>query len=105
LSAPARLPGWARLDGGRLILEIQVQPRAGRDRIGGVHDGALRVRTTAPPVDDAANRRVAELLGSALGVPRRAVTVVSGHRSRRKRVAVDGGAQIALARLEALAAG
>ena len=57
---------------------MRVQPRSARDRVVGLHGGALKVQVTAPPVDGAANRAVIELLAEWLGVPRRAVAVVRG---------------------------
>lgn len=65
-------------------------PRAGRSGIAGIRDGALLVRLTAPPVEGAANTELIEVLASALGVPKRAVTLASGERSRQKRVRVGG---------------
>jgi uncharacterized protein (TIGR00251 family) len=56
----------------------------------GVRDGALLVRLAAPPVEGAANAALVEFLSEALGVPRRAVVVRSGERSRRKRITVAG---------------
>jgi hypothetical protein len=35
---------------------LHVQPRAGRNEIAGIHNGALKLKVTAPPVDDAAKR-------------------------------------------------
>ena len=55
----------------------------------GVVDGVLRVRVTAPPVDGAANDGLLRLLASELGVPRRALRLVSGETARHKVVAVD----------------
>ena len=42
------------------------------------------------PVEGAANAEVVDILAEILGVRRGAVTIVSGHHSRRKRVAVAG---------------
>jgi hypothetical protein len=58
---------------------VHVQPRSKRTGIDGMHGDALRVRVNAPPVDGAANDAVIELLSVALGVPKRAVSVVAGH--------------------------
>ena len=75
-------------------------PRSGRAGIAGTRDGALLVRLNAPPVDGAANAELIEILAKALGVPKRAVTIVSGERGRLKRVSVAGVARAdALARL------
>ena len=56
----------------------------------GERDGHLLIRVAAPPVDDAANDTLVEFLARTLGVPRRAVRIVSGARSRNKRVAISG---------------
>ncbi len=67
-----------------------VTPRAGTSEVAGVERGALRLRVTAPPVEGAANRALVELLSEALGVPKRQVRLLSGERSRRKRVLIEG---------------
>lgn len=71
-------------------LSIRVIPRARRTALDGVRDGALVVRLAAPPVDGAANIALIELLARTLDMPRAALTVVSGARSRHKVVAVTG---------------
>ena len=48
------------------------------------------IRLAAPPVDGAANDALVAFLAEWLAVPRRAVHIVAGERSRRKRLAVDG---------------
>jgi uncharacterized protein (TIGR00251 family) len=69
---------------------VRVQPRSSRAGVDGVHDGALRVRVHAPPVEGAANDAVVEVLAKALGVAKRAVAIVSGAKSRSKVVEVSG---------------
>lgn len=75
-------------------------PRAARDEIVGWQEGVLRVRVSAPPVDSKANDALEKLLAKALGVPKVAVGIVSGAKSRDKTVLIDGLSQDdALARL------
>ena len=76
-------------DGG-VRFSVRVQPRASSAGVAGVHGGALKVRLTQPPVEGAANEALVELLAGALGVPRRAVRIVSGATARTKVVDVDG---------------
>jgi uncharacterized protein (TIGR00251 family) len=76
-------------------LQVRVVPRARRTGLGGWSvagglDDALVVRLAAVPVDGAANQALIEFLARLLGVPRRSVTIVSGDRSRNKRVRVEG---------------
>lgn len=65
-------------------------PRAGRSAFSGLRDGALLVRLAAAPVDGAANDELIALLARALKVPKRDIAIVSGERSRTKRVRVSG---------------
>ena len=55
-----------------------------------MRDGALLVRLAAAPVDGAANAELIEILARALHVPKRDVSIVSGDRSRHKRVRIAG---------------
>ena len=73
-----------------VVIDVRVIPRASHSGLAGVRDEALLLRLHAPPVEGAANAEVVDILSTALGVPRRAVTIVSGGRSRRKRVRVEG---------------
>ena len=73
-----------------ILIDVRVIPRAGRSGIAGIRDDALVVRLNAPPVEGAANAELVEVMAKALGVPKRAVTIVSGERSRQKRVRVVG---------------
>lgn len=75
---------------GGTVIDIYVQPRASRSEVVGIHDGVLRIRIAAPPVDGAANAEVIAFLARLLGVQRSRVELLSGHTSRRKRVLIRG---------------
>jgi uncharacterized protein (TIGR00251 family) len=72
------------------ILTVKVIPRAGRTAVAGTRDNTLLIRLAAAPVDGAANTALIELLSETLGVPKRQITIVSGEKSRTKRVKVVG---------------
>lgn len=91
-------------DVGSVTVDILVQPRASRAKIGPVHDGRIKVSVTAPPVDGEANAAVIELFAKQLGVSKSAVEVIAGASSRRKRLRVTGSPQALAAALEALIA-
>jgi uncharacterized protein len=74
----------------RVSFRVRVQPRASKNSVGGEWEGALKVRLTAPPVDSKANEALCRLLAECLNVPAGAVRLLSGERSRTKRVEVDG---------------
>ena len=71
------------------VIDISVQPNARRTAADGLHDGALRVRLAAPPVDGKANARLLAWLADELGCLRRAVVLLRGEASRRKQVQLD----------------
>ena len=75
---------------GGVRFKVHVQPRASRSEIVGLHGAALKVRLGSPPVDDAANKELVDLLARALGVARGAVRIVGGARGRSKIVEVVG---------------
>lgn len=67
-----------------ITIDILVQPRASRAKIGPMHDGRIKIAVTAPPVDGEANAAVIELLAKQLGIPRGSIEVIAGASSRRK---------------------
>ena len=74
----------------RCRIAVVAMPRASRTYVDGLHDGAVRVRVAAPPVDGAANAALCRFLADRLGVPITDVTVMRGHSGRRKLVEVVG---------------
>lgn len=85
-----------------LTFMVRVVPRASRSEVAGEHDGALRVRVAAPPVEGAANEELVRTLARALRVPTRAVEITSGLTGKLKGVRVLGASA---SLLESLSAG
>ena len=75
---------------GTVSFIVRVQPRASRDEIVGEYLDGLKIRLTAPPIDDRANEALRKLLATRLKVPLAAVRIASGERSRTKRLEVLG---------------
>jgi len=73
-----------------LEIQVLVQPRASRAKIGPRHDGRIKIAVTAPPVDGEANAAVIELLAKSLGVAKSAIEVTAGASSRRKTLRIAG---------------
>ena len=76
-------------DGG-VTLAVRVQPGASRNEIAGEWEGALKVRLQAPPADGKANDALIEFLARVLNIPKSAVRILAGERSRTKRVELRG---------------
>lgn len=71
-------------------IELYIQPRASATQLAGTHDGLIKIRVAAPPVDNAANAALVEFVAGRLGIAKRGVRVVSGASSRRKTLEIDG---------------
>jgi uncharacterized protein (TIGR00251 family) len=75
---------------GLVSFAVCVQPRASCVEIVGEFQEGLKIRLTAPPVDDRANEALRKLLAARLKVPLAAVRIAFGERSRTKRVEIRG---------------
>jgi uncharacterized protein (TIGR00251 family) len=72
------------------LVDVRVIPRARKSELSGTRDNAVLVRLNAPPVDGTANAELIRLLADVLEVPQRNIQIVSGERSRAKRVRITG---------------
>ena len=70
------------------MLDVLVAPNAKRTVCMGLHDGVLRIRLAAPPVDGAANEALLRWVADQLGLPRSAVALARGATSKRKQLAI-----------------
>jgi uncharacterized protein (TIGR00251 family) len=73
-----------------IAFSVHVQPRASRTEVCGLQGEALKVRLTSPPVEDAANRQLAEFIAKKAGIARSRVNIIAGTKSRHKTVLVSG---------------
>lgn len=93
-------PVRALPDGSGVLIDVLVQPRASRAKLGPMHGDRLKVAVTSPPVDGKANAAVIETFADALDLPRSAIEITAGTSSRRKTVKLP----ITRGRLDALLA-
>ena len=93
-----------------VVVTVRLTPKGGRDAIDGIErlgDGrpVLKARVRAAASEGEANDALVKLLGRALDVSARQVTLVSGAKARIKRVKIDGNGAALAATLEKIAAG
>ena len=72
---------------------LRVYPDAAKSELVGFRDGVLQVRVAAPPVRGKANQELIALLSKALAVGKGSLSIVKGHTSRSKVIAVEGLSQ------------
>jgi uncharacterized protein (TIGR00251 family) len=82
--------GCAQVAPGGTWLRVKVTPRASKNEVAGPSGDELKVRLTAPPVDNTANQMLVKFLAEAFHCAPRRVQVVRGHTSRHKTVYIEG---------------
>ena len=74
-----------------VVISVRVQPRAASNQTAGLHDGAIKLRLTAPPVEGVANKACLAFLAKTLGLARSNLTIVSGQTGRNKQILIRPG--------------
>lgn len=85
---------WYRMEGDCVILTLHIQPGAKRTEVAGIHDGALKLRIAAPPVEGQANAKLLDFLKKAFDVPSSQVILRQGSSGRRKVVQIHGSRRL-----------
>lgn len=96
-------PAWCSPTAEGVRISVQLAPNARQNEICGIHDGALKIRLQAQPIEGRANEALLRFLADRLGVAKSAVTLLHGHTSKRKVVSVS--APLSVADVEARLAG
>ena len=71
-------------------LSVRVLPRSSKEEVAGFVEGTVRIRLTAPPVENRANEALVKFLSRVFDVPRRQVELVAGGTGRNKIVRIAG---------------
>ena len=82
-------------------MKVLLRPRSASERIEGPWGDFLKISVSAPPIEGKANEALLRLLAEKMGLKRSQFSVQAGHRSVRKRIAIDAcSPQQALDRLK-----
>lgn len=71
-----------------ISFSVFVQPRSSKNVVSGSYGESIKIKLTAPPVDNAANKMCIQFLSKTLGVPKSSMEIVSGHTGRKKHILV-----------------
>jgi hypothetical protein len=75
---------------GFVLLHVHVQPKASRNAVTTNPDAPIRIALTAQPIDGAANKALIAFLSEELGVPKRAISLIKGEKSKEKTLRITG---------------
>ena len=72
------------------LLQFHVIPGAKTDEIVGQHSGSIKIKLRAPAREGKANAALCNFLAEQLKIPKRAIVLKRGHKSREKLIRIDG---------------
>ncbi|MEK2644098.1 DUF167 domain-containing protein [Bdellovibrio sp. BCCA] len=75
---------------GGVRLHLFIQPKSSKNEVVGPHNGELKIKITAPPIDGRANEGLIEFLSDYFDIPKRSVVLVKGDTGRHKTVDLLG---------------
>lgn len=70
-------------------LDLYIQPGAKKTEMSGLHDGKVKIRICAPPVEGAANKALVKFLSKTLGISQSKINIISGEKSRNKTLQIE----------------
>ena len=73
-----------------LVLHVHIVPRSAKCEVVGIQGNALKLKITAPPVEGQANKECIRFLSDILGIKKKQVRILSGIKSKKKTVAIEG---------------
>jgi hypothetical protein len=73
-----------------IVIHVHVVPRSAKCEVAGVQGDALKLKITAPPVEGQANAECIRFLSDILGIKKKQVRILGGHKSKKKTVAIEG---------------
>ncbi len=89
----SQLPPWLKEENAKTntyVLALYCQPGAKKTEVQGEHDGRLKIRLAAPPVEGRANEALILWLSKTLKIHRAAIELLAGDLSRMRRVKISG---------------
>ena len=72
------------------VVNVKVVPRSSVNQIVGFEGDTLKVKVKSAPVDGLANKDVIVLLSKSTKIEKKRIEIVSGHRSKLKRIRFSG---------------
>lgn len=75
---------------GGIKVRLYIQPQSSKNQIIGLHDGALKVKIQAPPIEGKANDEIIYFFSKLLKIPKSQLEILKGDLSRHKTLAILG---------------
>lgn len=71
-----------------ILITIYLQPGAKNSCVMGFHNGNIKVKVNAPPIEGKANEALILFLSDFLAIPKSNIAIISGNKSRIKKLSI-----------------
>ena len=88
------LPSWYQWRENTLLINVLVQPRASKDEVVGIFNNRLKIRITAPPIDNKANTHLTRFLAKEFKVAKSSIKLLRGQTGREKQFQIQAPKQL-----------
>lgn len=83
--------GWYKEENNSLIVYVHVIPKSSKSELIGLHNGLLKIKLKAQPVDNEANKELIKLFAKILKIPKSSVEIISGYNQKKKTLEIKNG--------------
>lgn len=70
-------------------ISLKVVPNSSHDKVIGYTDEFLKIKITAPANENKANKHIVEYLSDIFNIPKSKITLISGEKSKLKRIMLE----------------
>ena len=77
----------------KIFLSVHIQPNASKNEVSGMINEMVKIKITAPPVDNKANNECLEFLSNILHIPKSKLQIHKGQKTRSKIIQITGMSQ------------
>ena len=75
---------------GKISLTVHIQPNASKNEVLGMVNEMVKIKITAPPIDNKANKECLKFLSKILHIPKSKLHILKGQKTRSKIIQISG---------------
>lgn len=79
---------YFKITGNDIVIKVKIVPGSSKNKIVGVHNDAIKITITAPPIEGKANKKCIAYLAKYFDVAKSKIEIISGQTSKNKLIKI-----------------
>jgi len=79
---------YFKITGNDIVIKVKIVPGSSKNKTVGVHNDAIKITITAPPVEGKANKKCIAYLAKYFDVAKSKIEIISGQTSKNKLIKI-----------------